>query len=79
MSVVAAFMKRRELRVERKLCIGCKRRRARFRYRGVVRSDRVHTLCFQCYRALINSEFADATAIAAHLAAVEFITCKDQG
>ena len=32
------------------LCQRCRDRKARFRYRGVVRADRDHTLCFQCYR-----------------------------
>lgn len=32
-------------------CQGCGDRRARFRYRGVVKADRDHTLCFECFRA----------------------------
>lgn len=32
-------------------CQGCGDRRARFRYRGVVKADRDHTLCFECYRS----------------------------
>lgn len=36
------------------LCIWCRKRRALFRYRGAVRADRHHTLCFRCYRALRN-------------------------
>ena len=35
----------------RRLCLSCARRRPRFRYRGVVKADADHTLCFQCYRA----------------------------
>ena len=35
----------------RKLCQGCHERKARFQYRGVVRADRDHTLCFECYRS----------------------------
>ena len=35
----------------RKLCQKCRDRRARFRYRGAVRADRDHTLCFACYRS----------------------------
>lgn len=35
----------------RRLCESCKDRKARFRYRGVVRADREHTLCFECFRA----------------------------
>ncbi len=34
-----------------RLCLGCGERRARFSYRGVVKADRHHTLCFECYRA----------------------------
>ncbi len=32
------------------VCRECEARRALFRYRGVVKWDRYHTLCFQCYR-----------------------------
>ena len=35
----------------RRACESCRLRRARFQYRGVVRADRDHTLCFECYRA----------------------------
>ena len=38
----------------RRLCQACHERRARFRYRGEVRADRHHTLCFECYRAERN-------------------------
>lgn len=31
-------------------CRECESRRALFRYRGIVKWDRYHTLCFQCYR-----------------------------
>jgi hypothetical protein len=37
------------------LCVACRARRARFRYRGVVKADADHTLCFRCFRALKNS------------------------
>lgn len=33
------------------LCQRCRDRKARFRYRGAVRADRDHTLCFECYRS----------------------------
>lgn len=36
------------------LCASCEQRKARFRYRGRVRADRDHTLCFECYRGEIN-------------------------
>jgi hypothetical protein len=38
----------------RHLCAVCGTRPARFQYRGVVRADRTHTLCFQCFRAAAN-------------------------
>ena len=40
----------------RRLCQACHERRARFRYRGEVRADRDHTLCFECYRAERNRQ-----------------------
>ena len=36
---------------EKHLCEACRERRARFQYRGVVKADRAHTLCFACYRS----------------------------
>jgi hypothetical protein len=46
----------REMTVRsRHLCVVCRQRRAVFRYRGVVKADATHTLCFQCYRSLIDS------------------------
>jgi len=41
----------RERRDVRRLCAACLERRARFRYRGEVRADRDHTLCFECFRS----------------------------
>jgi hypothetical protein len=35
----------------RKVCAGCERQRARFRYHGVVKWDRYHTLCMRCFRS----------------------------
>ena len=37
------------------VCVSCRERRSLFRYRGAVRADRDHTLCFRCYRALRDS------------------------
>lgn len=37
------------LPASRRLGLACARRRPRFRYRGVVKTDADHTLCFQCY------------------------------
>ncbi len=38
-------------RAVRKVCAGCERQRALFRYHGVVKWDRYHTLCRRCFRA----------------------------
>lgn len=32
-------------------CERCLDRKARFQYRGVVKADRQHTLCFACFRS----------------------------
>lgn len=42
---------RRLRRHERHICLQCRSHRARYQYRGYVRADRDHTLCFQCFRA----------------------------
>lgn len=42
---------RRHHRDERHLCATCCERKAKYRYRGHVRADRTHVLCFQCFRA----------------------------
>lgn len=42
---------RRAVRADRRLCAECRARKAKFRYRGHVRADRQHVLCFQCFRA----------------------------
>src|SRR3954463_7068505 len=44
----AAYDLSKELR---RRCQSCAERKARFRYRGVVKADRDHTLCFECFRA----------------------------
>lgn len=38
----------------RHACRECESRRALFRYRGLVKWDRYHTLCFQCYRRHVD-------------------------
>jgi hypothetical protein len=38
-------------KVSRRACQACRARKARFQYRGRVRADRDHVLCFECYRA----------------------------
>lgn len=45
---------RRQSNQVKTLCVGCHARKARFRYRGTVRADRDHTLCFECYRREVN-------------------------
>lgn len=45
---------RRQSKQTRTLCGGCRERKARFRYRGEVRADRDHTLCFECFRGEVN-------------------------
>ena len=47
MSEAAYDLSRKVLR----LCRSCAERKARFRYRGVVKADRDHSLCFECFRA----------------------------
>jgi hypothetical protein len=46
-----SFAAARESKQTGKNCESCRQRKARFRYRGVVRADRDHTLCFECYRS----------------------------
>jgi len=38
----------------RALCVACLERKAKFKYRGEIRADRDHTLCFECHRGEIN-------------------------
>ena len=45
---------RRQSKLVKTLCAMCQERKARFRYRGEVRADRDHTLCFKCYRGEVN-------------------------
>ncbi len=46
---------RRMIRAEpTRVCTACGERRARFYIRGAVKADRTHTLCFACYRQLVN-------------------------
>jgi len=43
-------------------CQGCRERKARFRFRGRVKADRDHTLCFECYRAARERRRAEMLA-----------------
>jgi hypothetical protein len=51
--MLTTSLKRRLVR-NHHTCVRCFERRARFRYRRVVKADDDHSLCFQCYRALRN-------------------------
>jgi hypothetical protein len=51
---MSSSQRRRQFRSLRALCAACRARKARFQYRGEVRADRHHTLCFECYRAELN-------------------------
>jgi len=42
----------------RQNCQGCHVRKARFQYRGAVKADRDHVLCFECYRSEVNPQRA---------------------
>ena len=44
------------------VCRECEARRALFRYRGIVKWNGYHTLCFQCYRRHVNRQRAAALA-----------------
>lgn len=44
------------------VCRECESRRALFRYRGIVKWDRYHTLCFQCYRRHVDRQRAATLA-----------------
>ncbi len=46
-----SFAAARESKLTHKICECCHARKARFQYRGIVRADRHHTLCFECYRS----------------------------
>ena len=38
-------------KLSRRACQRCQERKARFQFRGTVRADRDHVLCFECYRS----------------------------
>lgn len=46
--------RRRLYRPFRRVCIECLAQPALFQYRGRVRADRDHTLCFRCFRAAVE-------------------------
>ena len=45
---------RRFRHLPRHTCRACEQHPAKFRYRGDVRADRDHELCFRCFRAMVN-------------------------
>jgi len=49
-------MKFFQRRAEKKACVECKERKARFRLNNKVKWDADHKLCFKCYRALVDSQ-----------------------
>ena len=61
MSEAAYDLSRKVLR----LCRSCAERKARFRFRGVVKADRDHSLCFECFRAERDRRRAQLLAEAA--------------
>lgn len=46
-----SFTAAHESKQARRSCQACHDRKARFRFRGRVRADRDHVLCFACFRA----------------------------
>jgi hypothetical protein len=54
--------RRRLFRPFRRACVECRVQPARFQYRGRVRADRDHTLCFRCFRAEVNRQRAQRLA-----------------
>ncbi len=54
-----SFAAAHESKLARRACQLCRDRKARFRYRGEVRADRDHVLCFECYRSDRNRRRAE--------------------
>jgi hypothetical protein len=46
---------KRETKRSHHICMTCRERWARFRFRGRVKRDDDHTLCFACYRSQRDS------------------------
>ncbi len=53
-----SFTAAHESKHTRRNCHVCRDRKARFRFRGEVRADRDHVLCFACFRAERNRQTA---------------------
>ncbi len=58
-------VRHRLYRHSQRLCVDCREQRARFRFRGRVRADRDHTLCFRCFRAEVERQRARRFAVVA--------------
>jgi hypothetical protein len=46
-----SFTAARASKLARQACQRCQERKARFQFRGKVRADRDHVLCFECFRS----------------------------
>jgi len=57
-------MKQCEIKLLKKTCVLCHDRRARYRYRGRVRWNPQHNVCFQCRRSYLDRLRAAAAAAA---------------
>ena len=57
-----SFSAARESKQDRQICQSCRNRKARFQYRGIVKADRDHVLCFACYRSEVNRQRAQRLA-----------------
>jgi hypothetical protein len=53
-SRLVQYRRHRLRRAEAHACAVCGAHRARYQYRGRVRADSHHTLCFRCFRAAAN-------------------------
>ena len=47
----------------KRMCQQCGERRALFQYRGEVKADAHHSLCFRCYRAERNRQAAQRVSV----------------
>lgn len=56
----------------RHLCLQCQKHRALFRYKGKVKRDKEHTLCFRCFQSLVDACHARAIAYR-HLSTIPFV------
>ncbi len=51
---VSSKMRNRE-KFRRKICKICQKKYARFQYRGQIKWDRKHDLCFRCWRSMLDA------------------------